>query len=167
MLERQSSKKCIGVGADAIIVGGTIGAMAGGTIGDIAGVIITAAGIAGVTIVDGSIPTIMGEPIMDRATIIGTIGGATGARGSASTSASDVGRSVTLVKTIPGKGCLTCVRLYGPKAAVSDGSYMLPDIVGAPEFTSRPERDWSTHRGWSSDVLLGLTQVCHAPCLSA
>ena len=79
--------------------------MAGGTIGDIAGVIITAAGIAGVTIVDGSIPTIMGEPIMDRATIIGTIGGATGARGSASTSASDAGRSVTQRRCIADFNC--------------------------------------------------------------
>jgi hypothetical protein len=100
-LERQSSIKCIGVGADAIIVGGTIGAMAGGTIGDIAGVIINAAGIAGVTIVDGPIPTIMGEPIMDRATIIG----ATGARGSASTSASDAGRSVTQRRCIADFNC--------------------------------------------------------------
>ena len=82
MLERQSSKKYIGVGADAIIVGGTIGAMAGGTIGDIAGVIITAAGIPGVTITR-----------------------ATGARGSASTSASDAGRSVTQRRCIADFNC--------------------------------------------------------------
>jgi hypothetical protein len=38
------------------------------------------------------------------------------------------GKEDQWVKTIPGKGWFTCVRLYGPQASVFDGSYKLPDI---------------------------------------
>ncbi len=38
------------------------------------------------------------------------------------------GKENQWVKTIPGKGWFTCVRLYGPQASVFDGSYKLPDI---------------------------------------
>ncbi len=41
------------------------------------------------------------------------------------------GKENQWVKTIPGKGWFTCVRLYGPQASVFDGSYRLPDIVKA------------------------------------
>ena len=39
------------------------------------------------------------------------------------------GKENQWVKTMSGKGWFTCVRLYGPQAAVFDGSYTLPDIV--------------------------------------
>ncbi len=39
------------------------------------------------------------------------------------------GKEKQWVKTIPSKGWFTCVRLYGPQAAVFDGSYTLPDIM--------------------------------------
>ncbi len=39
------------------------------------------------------------------------------------------GKENQWVKTMPGKGWFTCVRMYGPQAAVFDGSYELPDIM--------------------------------------
>lgn len=38
------------------------------------------------------------------------------------------GKENQWVKTIPGKGWFTCVRLYGPEASAFDGTYKLPDI---------------------------------------
>ncbi|MCP5115283.1 MAG: DUF1214 domain-containing protein, partial [bacterium] len=37
------------------------------------------------------------------------------------------------VKTIPGKGWFTCVRLYGPDESVFDGRFQLPDIKRVQE----------------------------------
>jgi hypothetical protein len=38
------------------------------------------------------------------------------------------------VKTIPGKGWFTFVRMYGPEQPVFDGSYKLPDIEALKFF---------------------------------
>ena len=46
------------------------------------------------------------------------------------------GKENQWVKTIPGKGWFTYVRMYGPEKRLFDGSYQLPDIEELKEHNN-------------------------------